>query len=1471
VRCSMPKINRIRITNFSYNNNNRHIIDEIFDFYNGENALLSLANGGGKSVLVQAIFQPIVPRTKLLGRAFSDFFIGKKDPVYIMIEWILDDQAGYLLTGIGVSPSINYNPNADEDNLNLRFYTFSHFYDGANKYDIKHIPVTEERNNGIIVTGYNELKKLLVGEANKGKFDINCYNSSKDEQSMYERKLNTYSISRNEWKELMVNINQAEHGVSEVFAQCKNSRQVMEQWVIKYIEKVLDKSSGDKLSDHQKLEQMMEKVTNDEVENEKFIHEYQAVDMFATDLKDISEGARNVCGSIDEEEHIKSQLASAYHFFSKEIDAISDAENRVKEDITQCKNETEHIKLEKMSFDIYLIEEEVDKSKDELETIKDQLAEVDSQIEKVQFELRIQQGAREYEILEEKIQKRAELIQSLVNANKNQEQLSKEMNQIRYSLRCYYIKSIEVINKELIGAISEFDKIANEKSEIALLIESKNELKDELIEKAGKLKAKIEAFLEHENQIITELNIALVRNPLLNELNQDDIKFIQKKYVNDMDKLLNEFDADQQSIRDMNARILVMKQEASVNAEQLEALKDIQSANKHSIEIYEKDRDRLQSIVSVYCNDAFSVFEKDMILSHLQDYHHQWHQQALVNEAEMNELTKMISGLNESISYIPGTLIQVLKENNIDVYTGEMYLRSLNDEDRERIIHNNPLLPYGIIVTEKESRLIPELLEDTNLGQLVPVFKHSEKEIKLEIANNHLLSNPILLKYDQESLTAYVAQIVKKIEKLRLDKKTAEDASKNYLVAINVVDGFAWKEETSKELDNERVKIMDDINKLKYIQQNIEDTNNQNFQDIDNLRKKCRQTEQAIENQKSNMSQFEDYIEKNNQYMLDFKTLAQVNSQKDSITSDLKSLNDRVAVIIEEMNKTKENKKAIELKLKVTIKNYEKYKEAIEDVVIEETEVELKGKLDSYESKYSKEVSSLERQIEEVAKDIERVNVNLRRLNLVIADVRNIVYSEVTETELSERLDRLISSKNESDKVFRGIEKKISVLNGKCEQIVSGLNGASKLEQVEIRGDFEVRTKKLNQSIGIFYEELKRLSDLRLLLSKLKERITGKIDNVAQIKGDGKIALSINTCLEEEIKDMIGKFTESLKQTTTEISKFQKTCKNIKDKYKDTISGVVQEAIKGIYTQIDNITHSFEKYYYLTEQIYYYDEMLINTMKLMQSKMDQLEHSKKDLIEHAYVEAMNVYYEIPKIVDNSSIEIDGKRKKILEIQYDKIQSDEIAKDRIKDHIQLSLVNLTQDIKNNESESKTKKEISKLLSTKELLNVISNLENFKVKAYKVDFNEKNRCMMSWEEIVVKNSGGEKFVAYFSLLVALIAYSRKNARSSDIFKKKEEGKVLIMDNPFGPITSVHLLKPMFDIAKKYDTQLICLSDIKEGAVINSFNLVYMIKIRQNMMKQEYLEIEENNFAGYKASEKLEKAYLYSKMTQMSLLDD
>ena len=59
----MSKINAIRLINVNYNNNANRISDEIL-YFNGESTLISLQNGGGKSVLVQMLTAPFVHSRK---------------------------------------------------------------------------------------------------------------------------------------------------------------------------------------------------------------------------------------------------------------------------------------------------------------------------------------------------------------------------------------------------------------------------------------------------------------------------------------------------------------------------------------------------------------------------------------------------------------------------------------------------------------------------------------------------------------------------------------------------------------------------------------------------------------------------------------------------------------------------------------------------------------------------------------------------------------------------------------------------------------------------------------------------------------------------------------------------------------------------------------------------------------------------------------------------------------------------------------------------------------------------------------------------------------------------------------------------------------------------------------------------------------------------------------------------------------
>ena len=79
----MSKISAVRLINLNYNNNAIRISDETFQM-NGQSTLLSLRNGGGKSVLVQMIMAPFVHKRyrDAKERPFESYFTTNRRPLF---------------------------------------------------------------------------------------------------------------------------------------------------------------------------------------------------------------------------------------------------------------------------------------------------------------------------------------------------------------------------------------------------------------------------------------------------------------------------------------------------------------------------------------------------------------------------------------------------------------------------------------------------------------------------------------------------------------------------------------------------------------------------------------------------------------------------------------------------------------------------------------------------------------------------------------------------------------------------------------------------------------------------------------------------------------------------------------------------------------------------------------------------------------------------------------------------------------------------------------------------------------------------------------------------------------------------------------------------------------------------------------------------------------------------------------------
>ena len=143
-----------------------------------------------------------------------------------------------------------------------------------------------------------------------------------------------------------------------------------------------------------------------------------------------------------------------------------------------------------------------------------------------------------------------------------------------------------------------------------------------------------------------------------------------------------------------------------------------------------------------------------------------------------------------------------------------------------------------------------------------------------------------------------------------------------------------------------------------------------------------------------------------------------------------------------------------------------------------------------------------------------------------------------------------------------------------------------------------------------------------------------------------------------------------------------------------------------------------------------------------------------------------------------------------------------------------------------------------MTTRNLYDTVVGIGNVQIRLYKIE--EQREYSITWAE-VARNSGGEGFLSAFVVLSSLLYFMRRD--DSDIFADRNEGKVLIMDNPFAQTNAAHLLKPLMDMAKKTNTQLICFTGLGGESIYSRFDNIYVLNLIAASLRQgmQYLKAE------------------------------
>jgi hypothetical protein len=1470
----MPKINRIRIVNFSYNHESRHIVDETFHFHGGEDALLSLSNGGGKSVLVQLFLQVIVPGAKIQGRNISGFFRKQKLPAYIMIEWKLDGaRGGYLLTGIGITAM----EDAEQEGARqrIRYFNFTSKYTGANAFDIASIPLVERSGGVLEVKPFREARKLLADKEKKDPYLVGYY--SEDERDSYGKRLAEFGIVQDEWRNVMVRINNNENGLEDLFQRIKTSSQLLDEWIIKTVEDVMYKGR----SEQRQLEDMLQSLVQEVVENERFIMEKQLFTGFLQDLQEVSSELEGLLKSLEEQRNLGANLAAMHGYLGEEINAQREKQRSNEMEIGAAGAEEQRVTMEERSCQYQQRLEEHREALEKLAAAEKSFNETEEEISLAKRQEMIMQAARLVGEIRQMISELAGIEEKLAMAREDYNK-DDQAGRLEYTLKIKCEELLQSLAAELTVLRAEKidlqERLKRGREEQRGLETEKSRLDSE----KGRLEERLRNFNDQEKQLQKRLGQQWIRN-LLGELDPAETNQVMYGLIKTRDQVQSEHDkmlAEKDSLAQQQQEMdLQWKKIQTDQSENSQALNDYE----RELAEYLKREQQVKAILERYGFDSALVFDHERLTSLFTQHIKELELKAEAAARNRNEADEALASIKNGQLHSSPELASALAELDIQYDTGENYLRNQSPDIRQAMLKGNPILPYTFIMSRTDLNRIAAAGLNMIMRRIIPLMAYEDLNLLVEnqggiarpreeIAFACLYEGRI---FDQENLHKLILEMEAKRKEAAARYGHYSEEHRAALVDLSTCQRFDYAADFRYGLEKG---IAECQKRHLAFDQQLSDLEDKKIQAIDrqkdfdeqirNLAEQKHRADEALQ-------AFREFLDREQEYQLGRGRLNQIKQdlldlagKKDLLNKSLDNLQTELSVMNNKITEREKQQQAAEQK-------YLLYKDAPPAECLTGTIEELETRLKAIKEEYSREIGQLEESQQSLTTRSRNMQKQLDKLGLAEEDYADIRFDEDEAEAIRKEIIRLDAVLKIMQKEFTNASRAeasaaTAVSNALDE--VKRLGAEVPLPPQEIKGNFAERRGKLRQHI-------RELEGLNKNISQTLSRYLRIRENIEQVLDLTSIEAAKDFVSETDIIAQSSRWEKTyrdLQSSSLEnAGKIRNRYNNCKADYRDKNMNL-DNIFKGLDPLWDQAQMAFDDFYYLFERMSQHGEKLAELIAIYETQLANLERNKRDMVQQSFMQGRRMYEEIDLISDNSKVSLQGRSRPVQMLRIDlQLDSQELAQQRVNDYIEECIAKVREKTRQDNREDELRRTIARLMSSRELLNVYLGKANIPVYVFKIDMNKQNSRLKLWEDAVRENSGAEKFVVFFSVLSALMTYTRTRNMEALGADPDKDTRVLIMDNPFGPISSEHLLRPMFEIAKRHRTQLICLSDLKQNSILNCFNLIYMLKVRTGAIDgKEYLKFEEyvRDENALVIDEKLEKAFFRaSDFKQMPLFDE
>ncbi len=1453
----MSKIQAVRLINVNYNHNATRISDECFHLQ-GESTLISLKNGGGKSVMVQMLTAPFVHKryrdTK--DRTFESYFTTNK-PSLILVEWALDQGTGYVLTGMMVRKAQHQDTQGEREEP-LEIITLISEYRKPCLTDIHHLPVVEKGEKEMTLKSFASCKQMFEGYKKDNSLQFFCYDmENAAQQRQYFQKLMEYQIYYKEWETIIQKINQEESGLSTLFSDCKEEKKLVEKWFLDTVEQKLNQEKNRM----QVFQSLLQKYVAQYQDNESKIKRRDVIRRFQEEVKPVREQALQYQ---EEEKREQEQM----HLLARFIEELKRLKEQTEEEQEQAAAQSEalaaqiaRIEYERYSSEIHELEETLLRrisNRDLLEAEQEDLERTAKQIQK---KLNLLNCARQQEALSE-LRKELEKIRQKIQVSQQEEaKLAPERERLGEALYQYYQSALKENQRAVEENYTQYQKLQTEKAkERQKLADYEQALLSEA-SKEGALKSRVEAYTQKEEQYNQTYQEELARN-ILGVYEPGTLNIRMEKIKKAIETCIR----DRQTKRRQKEASLERKKEArrrtqTLYGQQIQKKMEEEQEQKLSA-VFDKELTERKLVLKYLDLGEEALFDSPMIQKASERKLQELESLRRNLEREEDQLKKEYEQLTEGKTLeLPPALKSELSDLGLPIVYGMEWLKKNgnSEADNQELVRSHPFLPYALLLSQKELDKLSAHAGEVCTSFPLPIIVREElkelKETKKESVVSmsgvyfYLLFNENLL--NEEKLKCLVEEkrqeIQKKQEAVRVRKKEYDEYfARQELIRHHTITRALYEEHTRrlKELSEEQQKLKEELKKSQEEERSTE-------QELSLLDQELRESERESEAKKRQQQDLEELCKAYQQYEQECQKLEQCGRA-------IRRLEERRTIAENSLEKLKEQQKTTELALTQLEREaermqerrqlYERYQPAGEAAPITKEELEvMEARYAAITSSFSVQLQDLEEQEQRAAKRYQQGAEELEHLrlkyHLEAESWLTVTYhrkEELHQEALLEDCEKKIKQKQSL-----WIEEKAAVAKveqqkkDRCQRMQEVCGQEQPLPKKEIpQQDFAARKNELEYQ----KKELGKQEQL------LKSRLQSYEENLTALSEYSMFDLGEPVLWEQ---DFAGMSREQLREVQGILIRDYRQSIQKRQQARERLNQILNRVVRMEEFQDEFYKKPLEAMLRLTDQAEQVLKQLSTTLCSYESLMEKLqvdismvEKERANVVELLEDYIREVHRNMDKIDSNSTITVRGRSTKMLKLELPSWEEQEslyhLRLQDLIDKVTLRGLALVREHKNIQEYLGTQ------LTTRNLYDTVVGIGNIQIRLYKIE--EQREYPITWAE-VAQNSGGEGFLSAFVVLSSLLHYMRRD--ESDLFAERNEGKVLVMDNPFAQTNAAHLLKPLMDMAKKTNTQLICLTGLGGESIYSRFDNIYVLNLVSANLRSGMQYLKGNHLRGKEPS--------------------